>query len=210
MSILKSLPALVFSAVAIVSLTACAYQSPPNRGTTGGRMDPSRDAFPERGTTDLRSADLLEATDRMAADLASDPTIMNAANPPTIFIGPVINDTSQPHQNYQIFANRLRAILGTRAIRERHGLDIRQDRRFMEYMRDYEYGNQPSGDSAASYESPNEYVLTCVVQDLPTRGTNYYLLEYQLVQLKDFARSGPNLGPAAIVWSNFYEAKFSQ
>jgi hypothetical protein len=191
-------------------LAACASDRPPdNRGRTGGRMDPSRDAASEVGSLDLRSADLVAATDRMAMDLASRSDINNPRNPPVFFIGPVINETSQPQQNYQIFVNRLRALLNAAASdRERHGLDIRQDAEFMERMRQHEYGTTRDPDTGEQYASPNEYVLTAIIHDLPSRGTNYYLIEYQLVQLKDFAESGPNRGPAAIIWSNFYEVKF--
>lgn len=201
----RTLPAAALFA-SVVLLSACASTSPPNRGTSGQRMDPTRDAASETGDLNLRSADLVEATDRMARDIASRQDINNPDNPPIFFVGPVINETSQPHQNYQIFANRLRAVL--LASGSRNGLDIRQDRDFVERMRQIEYGTTNDPDSGTRYASENEYVLTCIVQDLPTRGTNYYLLEYQLVQLKDYASSGSSRGPGAIVWSNFYEVKF--
>jgi len=189
----------------LLTIVGCA-SSPPNRGTTGYRMDPTRDAPSELGNQDLRSADLITATDRMAEDIASRPDIMNPENPPVFFVGPVINETSRPHQNYQIFANRLRAVLN--ASGSRHGLDIRQNRDFVERIRQMEYGTTRDPDTGQAYASENEYVLTAIIQDLPSGGTNYYLVEYQLVQLKDFAQSGPNVGPGAIVWSNFYEVKF--
>jgi len=192
---------------AMLVLGGCASDHPPqNRGTTGGRMDPSRDAPSEMGSLDLRSADLVAATDRMAMDLAAREDINNPRNPPIFFVGPVINETSQPQQNYQIFVNRLRAVLNASA--PRHGLDIRQDTQFVERMRQLEYGTTRDPESGDQYASPNEYVLTAIIHDLPSRGTNYYLIEYQLVQLEDFAESGPNRGPAAIIWSNFYEVKF--
>ena len=58
-----------------------------------------------------------------------------------------------------------------------------------------------------AYESRADYVLTCEVYDLPRGGTNYYLLNYQLVQLRD-AVTGPDVGSGAIVWENSYEVKF--
>jgi len=118
----------------------------------------------------------------------------------------VINETSQPHQNYEIFVARLRAILN--ASSARHGLDIRQDTQFMERMRQLEYGTTRDPESGKPYASPNEYVLTAIIHDLPSRATNYYLIEFQLVQLEDYAESGPNRGAAAIIWSNFHEVKF--
>lgn len=192
---------------AALAVGGCASDNPPsNRGTTGGRMDPSRDASSEVGSLDLRSADLVAATDRMAMDLASREDINDPGDAPIFFAGPVINETSQPQQNYQIFVSRLRAVLNASA--SRHGLDIRQDREFMERMRQLEFGTPRDPESGQPYASPNEYVLTAIIHDLPSRGTNYYLIEYQLVQLADFAQSGPNRGAAAIIWSNFYEVKF--
>lgn len=202
-------PLLTLGLVTTLLAAGCASTSPPNQGTTGGRMDPTRDASSEYGSTDLRSQDLITATDKMAADIASRQDINNPQNPPTFYVGQVINQTSRPHQNFQIFANRVRAVL--LASGTRHGLDVRQDRAFVERERSREFGSTggASGtDTAANYRSRNEYVLTCIVQDLPSRGTNYYLLEYQLVQLVDNASSGPGGGPGKIVWSNFYEVKF--
>ena len=201
----RSLTAIIASILLLLS--GCASDNPPsNRGTTGGRMDPSRDAPSEMGSTDLRSADLLAATDRMAMDLAAREDINDPRNPPIFFIGPVINETSQPQQNYQIFLTRLRAVLNKSAASR--GLDIRQDRDFMERMRQLEYGTTRDPESNKPYASPNEYVLTVIIHDLPSRGTNYYLIEYQLVQLEDYAESGPNRGTASIIWSDFYEVKF--
>lgn len=199
---------LLIATIVSSALIGCASQSPPNRGSTGGRMDPSRDASSEMGSLELRSRELVAATDKMAMQIAQRPDIANANNPPIFFIGPVINETSRPHQNFQIFANRLRAVLLSSG--QRNKLDIRQDRQFMERMRGLEYGTTRDPDSGERYASENDYVLICIVQDLALRGTNYYMLEYQMVQLKNFAKSGPNVGPAAIVWSGFYEVKFVQ
>ncbi len=169
-------------------------------------MDPSREAPSEMGSNDLRSADLVTATDRMAMDIASRPDINNPDNPPILFVGPVVNKTSQPQQNFEIFVARLRAIRN--ASQSRHGLSIRADREFIERMRQLEYGTTSDPDSGEAYASPNEYVLTAIIHDMPSGGTNYYLVEYQLVQLAEYAESGPNRGAATIAWSNFYEVKF--
>ena len=69
--------------------------------------------------------------------------------------------------------------------------------------REREYGEGASD----SYRSRADYVLTCEMWEMPSGGTWYYLLDYQLVQLRD-AETGPNLGAGAIVWENKYEVKF--
>lgn len=184
----------------LAALTACQSPPPANRGTSGYRMDPTADAPSELGTQTLRSADLVTATDRMAQDLASRLDVADRESPPRIFVGRIENRTTRPHQNYQIFLTRLRSQL--MASGARYGLEFVRERDFVEQqqMREYE---QPPGD----YESRADYVLTCEVFDMPSGGTLYYLLDYQLVQLRD-ASSGPNLGAGAIVWENKYEVKF--
>jgi small subunit ribosomal protein S10 len=55
----------VLAGLVVVTLTAC--QTPPrNQGQTGGRMDPTHDSPSELGSTTLKSADLVAATDNMA------------------------------------------------------------------------------------------------------------------------------------------------
>ena len=71
----------------------------------------------------------------------------------------------------------------------------------MEQQRRREHG------TSGGYQSSADYVLTCEVFDLPAGRTNYYLLDYQLVQLRK-ATSGPDVGAGAIVWENTYEVKF--
>ncbi|MEM7227592.1 MAG: hypothetical protein AAF432_02140 [Planctomycetota bacterium] len=201
---------LIGTGLLLTSLMCVACQTtptpPPNVGQTGGRMDPTHGARSELGYPGLRAQDLVTATDQMAMDIASRLDITNRNDPPRIFIGEIENQTSQPTQNYQVFLNRLRSVLMSSGAR--NGLEMRRERDFVETQRSREFGNQDPAKAAGTYQSDNEYVLTCIVQDLPTPYTNYFLLEYQLVQLVDFAESGPNLGAGAIVWSNFYEVKY--
>ena len=108
-------------------------------------------------------------------------------------------------QNYQVFLARLRSELN--ASGARHGLEFVRERQYIEQQRDREYGGKEPDSTAAAYKSRADYVLTCEIYDLPSGGTNYYLLDYQLVQLRA-ADTGPDVGPGAIVWENMYEVKF--
>lgn len=221
-----------FSRITVVAgllvLTAC-NAPPQNRGTSGNRMDPTSDSPSELGSQTLRSADLVAATDRMAQDIAQRLDIANRQSPPRIFVGKIENKTSGRNVNYQVFLVRLRAQLQESGAR--HGLEFIREREFIESQRAREYGegehrpphtNAPrqregTRDAmlvvieettlAAAYQSRADYVLTCEIYDLPSGGTNYYLLDYQLVQLRD-ASSGPDVGPGAIVWEKSYEVKF--
>ncbi len=197
MKIAQACPCLLVAA----ALAACATYPPPNRGQSGLRIDPSHDAPPEIGTGTLRSDDLVQATDRAAQDIASRLDVSNAENPPVIFVGTVENQTSMPQEDWQVFLVRLRGLLSSSSTDTRHGLRFVRERSFIEQQRQREYG------TAEGYESQADYVLTCQVHDLPTRGAQYYLLSFQLVQLRE-ARSGPNLGPGATVWEDMYEVKY--
>jgi hypothetical protein len=192
-------------AVCAVSLAACQSTPPKNRGTSGYRMDPTSDSNSELGSRTLRSADLITATDQMAQDMAQRLDVVNRSSPPKIFVGLIENKTSMRAQNYQVFLARLRAQLNSSGAR--HGLEFVRERQFVETQRDREYGGKVADSTAQSYESRADYVLTCEVFDLPSGGTNYYMLDYQLVQLRD-ASSGPDVGAGAIVWENKYEVKF--
>ncbi|MHC5023699.1 MAG: hypothetical protein ACYTGG_07285, partial [Planctomycetota bacterium] len=99
----------------------CQTQAPPNRGQSGYRTDPTHDSPSEWGSTTLRSADLVQATDRMAMDIAGRLDVVNTMNPPRIYVGLIENQTSMPSQNYQVFLARLRSLLNQSGTR--HGLE---------------------------------------------------------------------------------------
>ncbi len=193
--------AIVMIGLTLPALLACHPTGPVNRGQSGYRMDPTRDAHSEMRTGTLRSADLVTATDSMAQDIAGRLDITNRDSPPRIVVGDIENRTSMPHKNYQVFLTRLRAQLMSSGAHS--GLEFIRDRSFVERQRDREYGRG----SGSEYESRADYVLSCEIWDMPSGGTQYYLLDYQLVQLRE-AKTGPDLGPGAIVWENKYEVKF--
>ena len=193
--------AIVMIGLTLPILSACHPTGPVNRGQSGYRMDPTRDAYSEAHTGTLRSADLITATDSMAQDIAGRLNITNRDSPPRIVVGEIENRTSMPHKNYQVFLTRLRAQLMSSGASS--GLEFIRDRSFVEHQRDREYGRG----SGYEYESRADYLLSCEIFDMPSGGTQYFLLDYQLVQLRE-AKTGPDLGPGAIVWENKYEVKF--
>ncbi len=178
---------------------------PQNVGQSGYRIDPSSDSPAELGVRSLRSQDLTESTDQMAQDIASRLDITNPDNPPVIVVGNIENKTSQPQQNWQVFLQRLRSSLNASGARE--GLEFVRERRFIEDARQEEYAGRDPEARARDYASRADYLLTATVSDLPSGGTNYFLVSFQMVQLRD-AASGPDVGSGAIVWENFYEVKF--
>jgi hypothetical protein len=194
-------------AMCVLLLTACQSSQlpPPNYGQSGRRMDPTHDSPSEVDSRTLRSQDLISATDKMAQDIASRLDITNRQSPPRIFVGEIENQSSMRDRSYQVFLVRLRAEL--QASGARHGLEFIRERQYIEEQRQREYQGDDPASSAAAYTSRADYVLTCEIYDLPSGATNYYLLDYQLVQLRD-AATGPDVGRGAIVWENMYEVKF--
>ena len=186
------------------ALSGCS--SPPrNQGTSGYRLDPTHDSPAEYGTLEPRSQDLVTATDQMAMSIAERIDIVNRDSKPRIFVGEIENKTSMPYRDYQVFLARLRAQLNQSGAR--HGLEFIRERDFIEAQRAREYGEKEPESSAGAYRSRGDYVLTCEIYDLPSGGTNYYLFDYQLVQLRP-AATGPDIGSGAIVWEGSYEVKF--
>jgi hypothetical protein len=198
-------PFQIVLALSLLLLTACQSAPPRNRGMSGGRVDPTADAPSELGSLSPRSQDLIAATDKMARDLAQQLDVASRQSPPRIFVGHIENKTSGRHLNYQVFLARLRAALNASGTANR--LEFVRERQFVESQREREYGGKDPDSTAAAYQSRADYVLTCEVYDLPSGGTNYYLMDYQLVELRD-AATGPDVGSGAIVWENSYEVKF--
>lgn len=192
--------------VCFAGLIVGCQTTPPNYGESGRRMDPSRDSPSEIGSQQPRSYDLITATDMMAESIAQRLDVNNRDNPPRIFIGQIENKTSRPYENYQIFLARLGSLLLSSG--SRHGLEMIRERDFIEQQRAREYGTKQPGKAPYDYASEAEYVLTATVRDMPSGGTNFYFMNFQLVQLVEDAISGPDAGVGRIVWEDFYEVKF--
>jgi hypothetical protein len=196
----------VAAATALLALmTAGCQTAPQNRGTSGYRIDPTSDSAGEAGARTPHSADLVGATDEMAMSLARRLDVNDRSNPPVVFVGAIENRSSMPAANYQVFLTRLRGQLQESGVR--NGINFVRERAFMENQRAREYGVDDPASGPDSYRSRADYVLTCVVSDLPSGATNYYYFDYQLVQLRD-AVSGPGRGVGDIVWEQGYEVKY--
>jgi len=195
----------ILAIAGLALLTACQSNPPRNQGQSGYRMDPTHDSPSELGSQAPRSHDIVSATDKMAQDIATRLDVVNRESKPRIFVGQIENNSVMRAQNYQVFLVRLRAQLQSSGAR--HGLEFIRERDFVEGQRDREYGGKDLASTSTAYKSRADYVLTCEIYDLPSGGTNYFLFDYQLVQLRD-AATGPNVGAGAIVWENAYEVKY--
>lgn len=163
--------------------------SPQNRGTPGEYRVESR-TDRERG---LGSADVTVATDQMTASIANEPRVRKVDGQPTIIVMDRIeNRTSMPSQDYQLFLARIRASLNQSGARD--ALQFVETRYRADAIKERE--GLPPGQHGTTRTVP-EYALTGAFYDLPRGGTNYYLLTFQLVDLRN----------EMVVWENSYEVK---
>lgn len=201
---LRPLAALAGGALLIL---AAGCETPPQTfGSSGGRMDPTRDAPSEWGNGTLRSPELINWSDQMAANIASRIDVVDPANPPVIVVGNMVNKTTTlGPQDLDIFLVRTRGQLN--ASGARHGLRFVRERAFIEDARASEYGERTAGSSPTDYTSLADYMLTGEVYNMASGATDFYLMSFQLVQLRD-AASGPDVGRGMIVWEGQAEVKY--
>ena len=149
----------------------------------------------------LQSRDLVDMTNRMAADLLKCSVIAQNPNKVIIVMGSVTNTTSQPWQNDAIYVARIRAILNQYA---QDRMAFVESRQTTLQLQQNQLGGGNGGFGQASRAGvPQQglmvpqYVLKGHFYDLPNTATTYHLCTFQLVDL----RTGE------IVWEGHYEVR---
>jgi len=175
--------------LAAALLTGCQNSPPPDFGRTTTVPVDQRQSY-ERG---LASKDLTSATDDMVRSIAAKPEIRDSPYRIQIVMADVLNRTSMPARNYDIYLARIRALLNQTD--SRYNIGFVTDKARVEQLRRSE-GLDPAGGS--SFASKADYALQGVFYDLPNQLSNYYLLTFQIVDLSD----------GEIYWENSYEVKF--
>jgi len=177
---------------ALIAASGC-QSNPPrveNRGaTTTAPLDKRLPS--ERG---LGSKDLVTATDEMVESIANHPEFINAPYRVQIVMDQVVNRTTMPARDFDIYLARIRAHLNESGARYNLGFVL--PKADIEHLRRKE-GLDPAGSS--DFASKADYVLRGVFYDAPSGGTNTYLLTFQIVDLHD----------AQITWEGSYEVKFA-
>ena len=163
------------------------------------RLDPR-----DRG---LQSKDVLQASDQLAMDLLALPELNDSRTQWTIVFDHVEDNTNSRmfSGNFDVFLQRLRNNLARqgrgriRVISNRSTFyDLRG--RELESERDDDFGQgEPGGRRAPEARDP-DFALRGVAMDLPNRGTVYYNLQFQLV----------NLRTREEVWTDQYEVRTSR
>ncbi len=162
---------------------------------------PSISSF-QPGDQGLQSRDLVDMTNRLAADLLKIPEIAQNPNKVIIVMTGIDNKTSQPWQNDQIYLARMRALLNQYA-RDRLAFVIGPQQ--LQQLQQQELGStggDPFEQSSRGQVPQNtrmipQYALKGVFYDLPNSATTYYLCTFQLV----------NLQTGELVWEGHYETR---
>lgn len=176
-----------------VPLTACQENRPaPNLGRTT-TADPAKRRSNE---VDLASKDLTSSTDDIIQQIASKPEFQNPPSRINILMDRVENKTTLPSRNYDIYLARIRTKLNESGAR--YNIAFVEKRATVTAIRQSE-GIEPPPGSAGSYQSKAEYALRGVFYDMPNVGANYFLLTFQIVNLRD----------GEIVYEGSYESKFA-
>ena len=153
------------------------------------------------GDQGLQSRDLVDMTNRLAADLLKIPEIAQNPNKVIIVMTGIDNKTSQPWQNDQIYLARMRALLNQYA-RNRIAFVIQPQQ--LQQLQQQELGSTGGGFGQSSRgQAPRntrlipQYALKGVFYNLPNSATTYYLCTFQLV----------NLQTGEVTWEGHYETR---
>lgn len=169
-----------------------------DRPTEYGRQRPPVDQLDSRDRG-LQSADVLQASDKIAASLLSLPELRDSSRRWTVVISHVEDNTRDRdfrNVDYNIFLERLRANLskqGRGQIRLIENKDRFYDVRNRELEHEREGGDEfgqgetssggGSGPRPAQPVSP-DFGLYLTANDLPNRGTTFYQLNFVVTNLK--------------------------
>jgi len=189
----------VMALASISILTGCASDQPADYGSD---RPPADQVIP--GSTGLQGYDVMAASDKMAADLLSQPELNASRTQWTIVVSNVEDDTTDTvfRHNYDIFVERLRTRLfqlgkGRVRLIENKGRFHALQNKELEGGSGDDFG-QGSGNQAAQPAGIQpDYVLYGKAIDMPNRATNYYLLQFDLT----------NFNTREQVWSNQYEVQ---
>jgi hypothetical protein len=150
----------------------------------------------------LQSKDVIQASDALAADLLSLPELNESREQWTVVVDRVEDMTRDNlfQGDYNIFLQRLQTQLA-RTGRGRIALIENRERFYDVRSRELEAerGGPEGGRRAPAAVEP-DYALYAKAMDLPGRGTTYYNLQFNLV---DMSRR-------TIVWTGDYEVRVSR
>jgi hypothetical protein len=194
-----------FAAAALVAGAAFTLAAAPGCSPSYSDQRPPLDELDKRDRG-LQSKDVLAASDEMAADLLALPELNDSRDRWTVVVMPMKDKTSGRDfvGNYEVFIRRLRTNLAKQGrgrvqlVENRDELYKLQDKE-LDRERD-DFGQGAGGNPAAGQRLQPDYSLYGTAYDMPNRGTNYYQVEFNLVNLKN----------GATEWTNTYEVRVAR
>ena len=155
----------------------------------------------------LQSRDVNIAADQMAAELLGDPELNRAREQWTLVVDRMDDKTvdRRARTDFDIFLQALRARLA-KAGRGRVQLITNRDKFYDIRGRELEEGGgggdrfgqtDGGGPRAAEAVSP-DFALTGVARDMPRRGTNYYQIDFTIVNLRNRTEAWTGMYPVKV------------
>lgn len=180
-------PLLLATAITALSASVGCYHDKPH---DYGRQRPPVDQLDSRDEG-LQSKDVVNASDQMTMDLLQLPELNVSDHRWTVVFTGVRNETISAQQNLDIFVARLKSNVAQQG---RGRIQIIANR---DSYRDVQNRELEQGSTAAPAGTQPDFALEAVARDLANRGTNYYFIEFRLVDLRTREE----------VWNKGYEVR---
>jgi hypothetical protein len=161
----------------------------------------------DRRDRGLQSKDVIQASDALAMDLLSLPQL-NASREQWTIVVDRVDDKTRDNMfmgDYNIFLQRLQTNLSKQG-RGRIALIDKRQRfydvrgRELEGEREDDFGQGTRGPRRAPDAIDPDYALRATAMDLPGRGTTYYNIQFDLV----------DMNKRVIVWTGDYEVRVAR
>lgn len=191
----KSILLIVALGAASVSV-GCSSDKPHDYG----RQRPPVDQLDPRDRG-LQSKDVVNASDQMTMDLLQLPELNVSDHRWTVVFTGVRNETVSARQNLDIFVARMKSNVAQQGrgriqiIANRDTFRDVQNRELEQERDDFQQGGGRAAPGPAGTQP--DFALEAVARDLANRGTDYYFIEFRLIDLRTREE----------VWNKGYEVR---
>jgi hypothetical protein len=169
------------------------------------RPDPNQLSYYDAG---LQSKDVISCTNQMVTDLLSQPQLNSSPTQWTLAVASMQDETVDKSfsVNYNIFTESLRSAISEKA---QGRIQLIENKANFENLRNQElegggspdpYGQTGNVQGGGGGAINPDYLLYGKAIDLPNRSTNFYLLQFNIV----------NAHTRAQVWSRSYQVKVAR
>ncbi|MAE64649.1 MAG: hypothetical protein CMJ18_10320 [Phycisphaeraceae bacterium] len=171
--------------VVIVALALIGCRtSPPDPGTTGGRIDPYRTTSADRASTDASMPALYEYSDvtaeALVRSLAELDEVKSATQPLVLELGGIENHTGTPTGDFELIQHRLRGAVRRSQIARKHFIFVESTARMDSELRRVDADGP---DLTSRYPADRIYLLVGDFFESARGRTRRYYFEFQLLHL---------------------------